>query len=206
MIWALVLGVGYGLGRGLAPGPALALVLATRARGGGAAALPAAVGPIASEGAFLAVALASVGQFSPRGLAVVGLLGALFSARLAWDTWNDAPTVDPPRDAAKVKEAKRVSPFQRGLVVGALSVYAAIFWFTVAGPVTVRLHDRDGLGAGIAFAALALGGAIAVRVAAAYALGGPRRLAGYRVLLRATAITYGAFGVLIAVEAVRLAV
>lgn len=139
MIEAIISGFTLGLGSGAAPGPLTGLAITTTMRSGLQAGLRIAVAPLLSDAIIIALSLTVVAQLPERGIAILGLLGAIVVGFFGIETLVSARRAMPPSSEI-INVPRRLDRFPLLLQGAALNMFNPapwIFWITVGSTLLV---------------------------------------------------------------------
>ena len=212
-------GLLLGLSAGLAPGPLLALVITQTMRGGARAGVIVAVAPLLTDVPIVGICLVLVGVIAGTGsaaaLGAISLVGGLFVAWLAFDTWRaEAPeatavAAEAPEATAVAAEpegsaAPGVTPLPdvtrgallKGAIVNAANPHPWLFWIAIGAPTLLAAWAGVGPLAGAGFLAGFYSMLVGSKVALALIVGRARgRIGGrgYRWTMRVLAILLAVF-------------
>ena len=212
-------GLLLGLSAGLAPGPLLALVITQTMRGGARAGVIVAVAPLLTDVPIVGICLVLVGVIAGTGsaaaLGAISLVGGLFVAWLAFDTWRaEAPeatavAAEAPEATAVAAEpegsaAPGVTPLPdvtrgallKGAIVNAANPHPWLFWIAIGAPTLIAAWAGGGPIAGAGFLAGFYSMLVGSKVALALVVGRARgRIGGrgYRWTMRVLAILLAVF-------------
>lgn len=170
-----MLGLSIGLAAGISPGPLLVLVITSTLRSGWRAGVLAACAPLATDALVVCAALLFLDNLPRVGLAVLGVVGALFvgwtgvaTIRQSRSATLSGPVGGPPRSS--------VAALRQAAVVNLLSPHPWIFWATALGPLmvaTARQNLGNAFALAVGFYVTLVGAKIVVALLVA---GGRRRL------------------------------
>ena len=206
-------GLLLGLSAGLAPGPLLALVITQTMRGGARAGVIVAVAPLLTDVPIVGICLVLVGVIAGTGsaaaLGAISLVGGLFVAWLAFDTWRaEAPeatavAAEAPEATAVAAEAPEatavaaepegsaapgVTPLPdvtrgallKGAIVNAANPHPWLFWIAIGAPTLIAAWAGGGPIAGAGFLAGFYSMLVGSKVALALVVGRARGRIGGR--------------------------
>ncbi len=202
-------GLLLGLSAGLAPGPLLALVITQTMRGGARAGVIVAVAPLLTDVPIVGICLVLVGVIAGTGsaaaLGAISLVGGLFVAWLAFDTWRaEAPEATAVAAEAEGSAAPGVTPLPdvtrgallKGAIVNAANPHPWLFWIAIGAPTLIAAWAGGGPIAGAGFLAGFYSMLVGSKVALALVVGRARgRIGGrgYRWTMRVLAILLAVF-------------
>ena len=202
-------GLLLGLSAGLAPGPLLALVITQTMRGGARAGVIVAVAPLLTDVPIVGICLVLVGVIAGTGsaaaLGAISLVGGLFVAWLAFDTWRaEAPEATAVAAEAEGSAAPGVTPLPdvtrgallKGAIVNAANPHPWLFWIAIGAPTLLAAWAGVGPLAGAGFLAGFYSMLVGSKVALALIVGRARgRIGGrgYRWTMRVLAILLAVF-------------
>lgn len=149
MIINFLQGFTLAIAAAITPGPFQAFLLSQAVKNGWKRTLPAALGPLISDGPIIALVLfilTQTPQWFLDGLRIVGGLFILYLGKNAFSTLRQAdPTIKPSLDAGRQSLFKAV-------ILNALNPNPYIFWSVVGGPILLSSW-RESPRLGISFIA-----------------------------------------------------
>jgi len=128
-------GATLGLSAVATPGPFQAFLLAHSLKNGWRRTLPAALGPLVSDGAIIALVLLALTQTPAWFLTVLRLLGGFFILYLAWGAWRATRTavtqlvVSPDAGGQSLLKAA---------LMNLLNPNPYLFWSIIGGPIIIE--------------------------------------------------------------------